>query len=143
MTFSIYEYAYDNKLLRECLIYLKFQKILREFWEDRNGPVVFTTVSKNSVPNSIYTTCVSMEDDSTILIADNYFDKTERNLEETDKESILFITNSSKSIQFKGKTEYETTGQYFDKIKNGILRSIPVKGLLSLRLMRYTQEQAS
>jgi len=49
-------------------------KSVVEAWEKRNGPVVLTTVDADGTPNSIYATCVSMFDDETIVIADNYFD---------------------------------------------------------------------
>ena len=47
-------------------------------WDERKGPIVFTTVDKNGVPNAIYATCVSKFDEDTLVIADNFFDKTRR-----------------------------------------------------------------
>lgn len=43
-------------------------------WNNRKGPVVFTTVDKTGIPNAIYATCVSKYNDETIVIANNYFD---------------------------------------------------------------------
>lgn len=47
-------------------------------WDERKGPVIFATVDENGVPNAICATCVSKFDDDTIVIADNYFDKTRK-----------------------------------------------------------------
>jgi uncharacterized protein len=82
-------------------------------WDNRKGPVVFTTVDKNGVPNAIYATCVSKFNEETIVIADNYFDKTRKNILAGSKGSVLFITNEDKSFQVKGTIEYHTEGELF------------------------------
>jgi predicted pyridoxine 5'-phosphate oxidase superfamily flavin-nucleotide-binding protein len=86
-------------------------------WEEKEGPVVFTTVDVNGVPNAIYATCVSKYDGSTILVADNYFDKTRKNIQSGSKGSVLFITADRKSFQLKGTIEYHTEGPLFDNMK--------------------------
>lgn len=74
-------------------------KSVVEAWEKRNGPVVLTTVDSDGTPNSIYASCVSMFDDETIVIADNYFDKTKKNILAGCKVSLLFIMNEDKAFQ--------------------------------------------
>ncbi|HOO46410.1 MAG TPA: pyridoxamine 5'-phosphate oxidase family protein [Deltaproteobacteria bacterium] len=86
-------------------------------WDDRSGPVVFTTVDGNGTPNAIYATCVRKFDDETIVIADNYFDKTRTNILSGSKGSILFITGKGESFQVKGTVEYHTEGALFDDMK--------------------------
>ena len=86
-------------------------------WDDRKGPVVFTTVDENGTPNSIWATCVSKFDDETIVIADNYFGKTQKNILAGSKASVLFITNDDKSYQVKGSIEYHKDGPVFDDMK--------------------------
>ena len=86
-------------------------------WDSRNGPVVFTTVDKSGELNSIYVTCVSKYDDETILIADNYFDKTRRNIIAGSKASVLFITKEDKAFQVKGTIEYSKEGAIFEDMK--------------------------
>ena len=53
---------------------------LSQAWENREGPVVFVTVSADGIPNAIYATCVGKYDDSTLVVADNYFNKTRENI---------------------------------------------------------------
>jgi predicted pyridoxine 5'-phosphate oxidase superfamily flavin-nucleotide-binding protein len=93
-------------------------KSVVEAWEKRNGPVVLTTVDGDGTPNSIYASCVSMFDDETIVIADNYFDKTKRNIRAGCKVSLLFITDEDKAFQIKGAIEYHTSGAVFDDMKS-------------------------
>ena len=86
-------------------------------WDDRKGPTIFTTVDANGVPNAIYATCVSKFDEDTLVIADNYFDKTRKNIRAGSKGSILFITNEGKAFQVKGTVEYHTEGEFFEDMK--------------------------
>lgn len=86
-------------------------------WNERKGPIIFTTVDKNDVPNAIYATCVKMIDNDSIVIADNYFDKTRNNILAGSKGSILFITDENKAFQLKGTIEYHKEGPIFDDMK--------------------------
>ena len=87
-------------------------------WQNKKGPVVFSTVNSDNIPNSIYATCVSLFDENTVLIADNYFSKTRQNIFQNSKASILFITEDDKSYQLKGQIQYHVKGQYYDDMKN-------------------------
>lgn len=107
----------------------KLPKEIMEFWKDKERAVVLTTVSKEGIPNSIYATCVKMYDESTILIADNYFDKTKRNLIDNEISSVLFITKEGKSIQIKGKTTLKEDGLYFDDMKKWNPEHLPGVGV--------------
>ncbi len=86
-------------------------------WEKRKGAVVLTTVDKDGIPNSIYATCVSKYDEETIVVADNYFDKTQKNILAGSKGSVLFITDEGASFQIKGRIEYLKDGPVFDDMK--------------------------
>lgn len=92
-------------------------KEISEAWESREGAAVFTTVDEKSKPNSIYVTCVSKYDDGTIVIADNYFDKTKKNILAGSKGVILFMTGDKKSYQLKGSIRYHQEGEIFDDMK--------------------------
>lgn len=87
-------------------------------WEKRSGPAVFTTVDEGSMPNAIYVTCVALYDDSTVLIADNYFDKTRRNILAGSKGSLLFMADGQKPYQIKGTISYHRSGPLFDHMKS-------------------------
>jgi len=95
----------------------RLTKDLIKEWENKTGPVVFTTVNKEGIPNSIYATCVSLYNEDTIVVADNYFDKTKANLMESNEASILFYTNDDKAYQVKGKVEYIKSGNIYDDMK--------------------------
>lgn len=87
-------------------------------WEDMDGPVILTTVDDNSVPNSIYATCVGKFNDEILVVADNYFDKTRKNIKSNGQGVILFITKGGKSFQVKGRIDYVTEGEIFDFMKS-------------------------
>ena len=86
-------------------------------WNDRKGPAIFTTVDANGTPNTIYVTCVSKFDEETIVIADNYFNKTRQNIQAGSRGSVLFMTEDDKAYQIKGTITYYTGGAVFDDMK--------------------------
>lgn len=87
-------------------------------WADRDGPVVLATVDPAGVPNAIYATCVNLHDDSTVVVADNYFKKTRANIGRGGaRGALLFITKAGKAYQLKGTIEYHTAGPLFDAMK--------------------------
>jgi predicted pyridoxine 5'-phosphate oxidase superfamily flavin-nucleotide-binding protein len=86
-------------------------------WEDRNAPVVLTTVDQAGMPNAIYATCVNHFGNDKLVVADNYFHKTKANLLKGTKGTILFMTNAGKSYQMKGTMSYHTEGEIFDVMK--------------------------
>ena len=90
---------------------------IRQEWENREGPVILATVSRDGVPNAIYATCVSAFADNRLVVADNYFDKTRRNLLAGGKGALLFRSKSGKAFQVKGTLEYHTSGEVFDHMK--------------------------
>ncbi|MBN1901836.1 pyridoxamine 5'-phosphate oxidase family protein [Candidatus Sumerlaeota bacterium] len=95
----------------------KLPEEVSKAWDNRKGPVVFATVDEKGVPNAIYATCVSKFDEERIIIADNFFDKTRKNIFAGSRGSILFITNEDKSFQVKGNIEYHKEGQFFENMK--------------------------
>ncbi len=95
----------------------KLPELVSKAWDEKEDAIVFTTVDKQGIPNSIWATCVSKYDEETIVIADNYFDKTRSNINAGSKASVLFITKEGKSYQIKGSIEYLTSGPIFDDMK--------------------------
>jgi predicted pyridoxine 5'-phosphate oxidase superfamily flavin-nucleotide-binding protein len=86
-------------------------------WEDREGPVILTTVDSSGMPNSIYVTCVGSFGGNQLVVADNYFNKTRANIKDGSKGSILFMTKPGKAYQVKGSMSYQTEGAVFDDMK--------------------------
>jgi predicted pyridoxine 5'-phosphate oxidase superfamily flavin-nucleotide-binding protein len=94
-------------------------------WENREGPIVLTTVDAAGIPNAIYATCVSKYSDDTLIVADNFFSKTRANILAGSVASLLFITKEGKSYQIKGKVEYHTQGAYFEDMKKWNPEKLP------------------
>ncbi len=103
-------------------------------WEDRKGPVIFTTVNESGTPNAIYVGCVSKFGEDTIVIANNYFSKTQENIFAGSKGSILFITNEGKSYQIKGTIDYHTEGDIFDDMKKWNPSQHPGHGAAAIKV---------
>jgi predicted pyridoxine 5'-phosphate oxidase superfamily flavin-nucleotide-binding protein len=103
-------------------------------WEERKGPIIFTTVDKSEMPNAIYATCVNKFAEDTIVIADNYFDKTRKNILERSKGSILFITNEGKAYQIKGTIEYHKEGDIFEDMKKWNPKKHPGNAAAALKV---------
>lgn len=90
---------------------------VQKAWDDRKGAIVLTTVDEDGMPNAIWASCVSMFDPEHLVVADNYFDKTQDNIKGGSQGSILFLTNAGKSYQVKGELEYDTSGKYYTDMK--------------------------
>lgn len=90
---------------------------LETAWTNREGPVILTTVSTGGLPNSIYATCVGRWRGK-FVVADNYFDKTRKNIQGGCRGAILFMTKEGKAFQIKGQLEYHESGPLFDDMKS-------------------------
>ncbi len=91
---------------------------VRQAWQDREGPAILATVSPDGIPNIIYVTCVGSFGKDRLVVADNYFDKTRKNLQADNKAgAILFQGKDGKPYQVKGTLEYHTAGEIFNDMK--------------------------
>ncbi|MCK5757705.1 MAG: hypothetical protein KAH14_01335 [Clostridiales bacterium] len=95
----------------------KLSQVLLDAWQTQTGAPVMTTVDENGVSNSIYVKSVSIFNDEKIIIANNYFDKTFKNIENGCLGNFLFITDERKPYQLKGNYDYFTEGPAFDNMK--------------------------
>ena len=86
-------------------------------WDNRNGPIVLVTVDKAGLPNAIYATCVGKFGNDTLVVADNFFDKTKRNILQGSRESLLFMTKENKAFQVKGLLTYHQSGAIYEDMK--------------------------
>jgi len=96
---------------------MKIPETVKEAWKRREGPVVLATVDVAGRPNVIYVTCVSVCGDDRLVVADNYFDKTRKNIKAGSKGAALFMTTDKKAYQLKGSMEYHNSGPVFDDMK--------------------------
>lgn len=112
----------------------KLPEIVSEAWKNKKKPSVFSTVDKQGVPNSIYVNSVSLFNDEKILVADNYFNKTMKNISSGSIGSILFLTEDNKSYQLKGTISYFTEGELFDDMKNWNPTRLPSHGVAVMEI---------
>ncbi len=87
---------------------------------EREKTFVLTTADKASVPNAAYIAYLKTVEDDKILIADNYFDKTRKNLNVNNKVSIIMLDEQKGSYQIKGTAQCLTEGKYFDEMKEWV-----------------------
>ena len=90
---------------------------VRQAWEDCDGPAILATVSPEGLPNIIYVGCIGAFGEDRLLVADNYFDKTRKNLLNGGKGALLFRGKNGKAYQVKGTLEYHSDGEVFDHMK--------------------------
>lgn len=109
-------------------------EIVSKAWEDREGPIILTTVDAKGNPNAIYATCVRKMDEHTLVVADNFFNKTRANILAGSKGSLLFITKEGKSYQVKGNIEYHTEGVLFDAMKAWNSERLPGHAAAALKV---------
>lgn len=103
-------------------------------WEDREGPIILSTVDGAGHPNAIYATCVSKFSEEIIVVANNYFAKTLENILAGSKGSILFITKEGTSYQIKGSIEYHKEGVIFDDMKKWNPQRLPGHAAAALKV---------
>lgn len=109
-------------------------EVVSKAWENREGPVVLTTVDLEGNPNAIYATCVSKLNEDTLVVADNYFNKTKANILAGSKAALLFITKDGKSYQIKGTIEYYTQGAIYDDMKQWNPTRLPGHAAAALKV---------
>ncbi|MCK5848762.1 MAG: pyridoxamine 5'-phosphate oxidase family protein [Caldisericia bacterium] len=98
-----------------------------------NGlPHQFATSSKDCVPNICNAGAIYLTKDERIILVDNYMNKTCNNLKENNNVSLL-IRNGRESYQIKGKAEYTTTGNEYDRAVTWMKakgNQYPAKGII-------------
>ena len=104
---------------------MSLPETVRQAWENREGPIIFTTVDKTGQPNAIYATCVKMTASDTVVVADNFFNKTRANILSSPQGSVLFITTEGKSFQLKGNIVYHKKGSVYDEMKQWNPEKLP------------------
>lgn len=76
--------------------------------------VFLATASPDGVPNVVPIGFARPIDEDTILIADNYMNKTRQNLEKNPRISLVTKDATKCPFQFKGPVEIFESGKYFD-----------------------------
>jgi hypothetical protein len=104
-----------------------------EAWDNRKGPAIFGTVDEQGKPNVIYVGSLGRHGGDTLVVADNYFEKTRRNILAGSKGSLLFMGADGKAYQVKGSIEYHSEGEIFEKMKTWNPDEHPGKAAAALK----------
>jgi predicted pyridoxine 5'-phosphate oxidase superfamily flavin-nucleotide-binding protein len=107
--------------------------------------VAFGTCSMAGVPNTVPIGVGRFLDDETLIVVDNYFLKTRKNIEENPHATVSFWVSEEKDgraitkegYQMKGKVTIQKNGQLYDQMKSemkAIRADFPVKALVLMKV---------
>lgn len=109
------------------------QKIMNE-----DKAFAFATASQSGIPNINMIGIKKIKDDETVLLADNYFDKTFSNLKENVKAALLTKQEEEKKwYQLKGTCQYVNEGQKYEEFKKWVKskkETLPAKGMVIFKV---------
>ena len=83
------------------------------------------TSSQNQIPNVVYIAYLKVIDDQTVLIADNYLNKTRDNILGNGKIAFAVRDEEKGSFQIKGIAERLTEGAMFDEVQKWVPDKLP------------------
>lgn len=116
---------------------MKIPKNIQEIFE-KDKAVAFSTATLDGNPNICMVAIKKIKDDETILLVDNYFNKTYANIQKNAKGSILTKRAEDKLwYQLKGTYEYINTGSDYEEIKQwakSIKDTLPAKGMIVFKV---------
>jgi uncharacterized protein len=105
---------------------------------EKQKPLPIATASLDGTPNVVYVGLFKVLDDETVMIVDNFFNKTAKNLTENPKISLLcYSTETKKSFQIKGSVEVCKEGQNYQDIKGwvkGVNDKLPAKSCVIVKV---------
>jgi uncharacterized protein len=82
---------------------------------EKDNVVFLATATVEGTPNVVPIGFARPIDNKTIMIVDNYMNKTRKNLENNPKASLIVRDASKAPYQFKGTVEIVESGKYFDE----------------------------
>ena len=83
------------------------------------------TSNQDQIPNVVYITYLKVVDDQTVLIADNYLNKTRDNILNNGKIAFAVLDEEKGSFQIKGTCERLTEGNMFDEVQKWVPDELP------------------
>jgi len=83
------------------------------------------TTNQDRVPNVVYVKYLKVIDNQTVLIADNYLNKTRDNILNNGKITFVVLDDDKGSYQIKGTAERLTEGDMFDEVQKWVLDRLP------------------
>jgi predicted pyridoxine 5'-phosphate oxidase superfamily flavin-nucleotide-binding protein len=103
-------------------------------WQQHEERMVFTTINKDHVANSVWVICAKLINDEQFVITNNAFNKTLENIKSGSKGVLLYIAPERESYQVKGSLEYYEEGPIYDDMKKWLDPKFPGKGALVLNI---------
>jgi predicted pyridoxine 5'-phosphate oxidase superfamily flavin-nucleotide-binding protein len=104
----------------------------------KQKPTPIATASKDGNPNVVYIGYLKILDDEQIMIGDNFFNKTLRNLEENPRICILcYDSESKRSYQIKGSAKVHKHGPEFEQMRawvHGANPKMPAKSCVMVKV---------
>ena len=91
----------------------KMNQRVKEIFE-KQETVVLATATKDGLPNVVPVNAKKIIDDETILISDQFFNKTLKNLQANPQVAIT-VWDKLEGYQIKGTTTIETSGKRFEE----------------------------
>lgn len=87
----------------------------------KQKPTPIATASKDGKPNVVYIGYLKILDDERIMIGDNFFNKTLKNLEENPRICILcYDSETKRSYQIKGSVKVHKQGPEFEEMRSWV-----------------------
>jgi len=83
------------------------------------------TSNQNGIPNVVYIKYLKVIDDQTVLIADNYLNKTRDNILNNGKIAFVVLDGDKGSYQIKGTTERLEKGLMYDEVQKWVPERLP------------------
>ena len=83
------------------------------------------TSNQDRVPNVVYIKYLRVVDGQTVLIADNFFNKTRNNILNNGKIVFAVRDDEKGSFQIKGTAERLTEGAMFDEVQKWVPDKLP------------------
>lgn len=82
---------------------------------EKDNLVFLATATVDGTPNVVPIGFARSIDNETILIVDNFMNKSRKNLEDNPKAALVVRDASKAPYQFKGTVEIVESGKYFDQ----------------------------
>ena len=82
--------------------------------QESDFPAVFSTVSNDGNPDSVWVMIVKTGNRESLLINDTELAKTRENIIAGSRGAVTFVTRQRKSYQIKGALKYHVSGALYD-----------------------------
>jgi len=102
-------------------------KLSREVQDAIEKQDVFPVATSNQdgTPNVVYIKFLKVVDDETVLIADNFLEKTRDNVLSNPKLAFVVRDDEKGSFQVKGSAERLTEGPMYDDVQTWVPETLP------------------